>query len=410
MVGEALQSKAPGTVLTGPTTAGIDFDFIETVFARGGLKYLSAVSVHPYRPIPPESACYDYATLRQMIANYSSAPVEVSQADAGRNAWQAFPPGAPSTNVAGAAHARLSPPTPAGVPPVLSSEWGYTTCHDPAGCTPSNPISVSEMQQAAVLQRRFIMDALCGIPMSIDYEWRDGGNTGSDKEQNFGGVYHDPTGNASKPFKPKPKYLAAVTYKKLVGSLTLQGRVVATVEPTKHGSSSGSSPGSLVDPSPTGNDALQLNAPVSASPPEAPNATFIAEFASPSEHDGSAASAPSSARSLVYSAWTLGSQAYCASMPAHRDCGFYAINEDECLQRGCCYVPNKDDKPWCQWPIGAGSVVATFEADEASTGQGACFDRLSWNGTVEGEVCGGGASGRQLTVEVSSTPLFLALK
>lgn len=382
-VGQALATRAPGTVLTGPTTAGMDFPYIQQVLERGGLAYLSGVSVHPYRPSPPESACYDYATLRSMIANYSAASGDGWSAG---HSGAAFPNGDPRVG----ASTRVSPPTPAGVPPVLSSEWGYETCTKPASCSPSDPKSISESLQAAYLQRRFVVDALCGVPMSIDYDWRNGGDDPSQREQNFGGVLHDPTGNSSQPFVPKPKFLAASTYKSLVGSLQLRGRVAADVT-TAAGSTRASAPGSH----------------------EPSNATFVAEFAGPSsgqaQGQAQASSSSDASSSLVYAAWTMGSQGYCGTLPSHHDCGFYKITEKECVEgRGCCYTPNHNGLPWCQWPMGGGSVRASFDVDE-QVPQGACFEQRSWNGTAEGKVCAGGSSGRQLSVELTHMPVFLSM-
>jgi hypothetical protein len=52
-----------------PPTGSI-FPFLESCFKGGLLEYWSAVSVHPYRQLGPETAVAEYCRLRQLIEMY----------------------------------------------------------------------------------------------------------------------------------------------------------------------------------------------------------------------------------------------------------------------------------------------------------------------------------------------------
>ena len=124
-VGAALKASYPGEIYVGPTTSGFDIPFITTVFQCGTLKYFDAVSVHPYRGSNPETVLPDYATLRSLIEQYAPTP-----------ARQALP--------------------------ILSGEWGYTTCTQPC-----NGQDVSLQTQAQYLARQWLTNDLAGVPVSI---------------------------------------------------------------------------------------------------------------------------------------------------------------------------------------------------------------------------------------------------
>ncbi len=117
----------------------LDFwNFLERCFARGLLKQIDAVSIHPYRYNKlPETAADDYQRLRQLVTRY--APNE-------RNYI-----------------------------PIISSEWGY-------------PITdaVSEDFQAALLVRQFLINRKEGVPLSIWYDWQDDGHDPQNIQDTFG--------------------------------------------------------------------------------------------------------------------------------------------------------------------------------------------------------------------------------
>lgn len=68
---------------------------------------------------------------------------------------------------------------------IISSEWGWTTCESP--CTPPGP-QTTEDGQARWGVRRFLLDAIEGVPVSIDYDWHDDFVGPTQREANFGSV------------------------------------------------------------------------------------------------------------------------------------------------------------------------------------------------------------------------------
>jgi len=145
----------PKATIVAPSSAGFPWEFLERFFAADMLRHIDAVSVHPYRRDPPETAAADYQRLRALIA-------------------------------------RHAPPNKVGMP-ILSGEWGYAT--DTAG--------VSLDTQAAYFARQQLANLLAGVPLSIWYDWKNDGTDPKEKEHNFGTVDHT--------LKPKPSYFAAQT-------------------------------------------------------------------------------------------------------------------------------------------------------------------------------------------------------
>lgn len=123
-VGEAIQKSAPGEILAGPGVAEFDYEFLNACLDAGLLKYWSAVSIHPYRQLPPETVAEDYRQLRELIA--ANAP--------------------PGKQV-----------------PIISSEWGYSTIWK----------GVSEDTQAKLLPREWLINLANHVAVSIWYDWRD---------------------------------------------------------------------------------------------------------------------------------------------------------------------------------------------------------------------------------------------
>lgn len=152
---KAIRAADPQATIVGPASSSFPWKFIETVFAAGALEYLDAVSVHPYREAPPETAARDYEKLRALIARYASA-----------------------------GKANL---------PILSGEWGY----------PSTRKGISLEKQAAYLVRQQLANLLNGVPISIWYDWKNDGPDPDNGEHNFGTVTGD--------LQPKPGYQAAQT-------------------------------------------------------------------------------------------------------------------------------------------------------------------------------------------------------
>ena len=128
------------------------------------LEYLDAVSVNPYRNPgkPPETAAADYQKLHALIARYA-------------------------------------PPARKDSIPILSGEWGYSTCKR----------GVSLETQAAFAARQQLSNLLNGVPLSIWYDWKNDGPDPNENEHNLGTVLPD--------LAPKPAYVAIRT---LTGELS----------------------------------------------------------------------------------------------------------------------------------------------------------------------------------------------
>lgn len=164
-VGETIRRTAPEEWFIGPATSGFDWAFLQKCFDAGLLKYWDAVSVHPYRGGPPETAAADWTRLRAMID---------ARAPRGKTI------------------------------PMFSGEWGYA---DQQGGIPAE-------QQAAYAVRQYLSNLMCGAPLSILYDWKNDGTGPTDPECHFGAMTID--------LQPKPSYveiqrvshaLAGYTYK-----------------------------------------------------------------------------------------------------------------------------------------------------------------------------------------------------
>ena len=138
---------APGTA---PGPLGIPLDFLESVFQTGLLRYIDAVSLHPYRSERPESAAGDYPAVRRLIQKYAPKGKTI---------------------------------------PLISSEWGYTS------------VSITEEQQGQYLAREWLSNLAEGVRLSIWYDWHDDGLDPKDGEHHFGTVYND--------YTPKPAFEVA---------------------------------------------------------------------------------------------------------------------------------------------------------------------------------------------------------
>lgn len=68
----AVRTADPDAVILAPGSSEFPWTFLETVFAAGLLEHIDAVSVHPYREQPPETAGADYGRLRALIARYAA--------------------------------------------------------------------------------------------------------------------------------------------------------------------------------------------------------------------------------------------------------------------------------------------------------------------------------------------------
>ncbi len=154
----AMRQADPVATIVAPALTGLEpkyqsaWNFLERCFALGLVDLVDAISVHPYRLGPPETAASDYQRLRTLIARYAAGQ---------------------KVNL-----------------PIISSEWGYSLTW------------VSQVQQAEYFVRLFIINLANNVPVSIWYDWQDGPDP-KQINDNFGMITW--TG------QPKMVYFAAQT-------------------------------------------------------------------------------------------------------------------------------------------------------------------------------------------------------
>eukprot|EP00730_Choanoeca_flexa_P009517 TRINITY_DN12663_c1_g3_i3.p1 TRINITY_DN12663_c1_g3~~TRINITY_DN12663_c1_g3_i3.p1 ORF type:complete len:347 (+),score=62.91 TRINITY_DN12663_c1_g3_i3:405-1445(+) len=250
--------------LVAPATGRFAVDFLEPCFQRGMLDTVDAISVHPYRPTMPETVSEDYAALRALMDKYNTNKRDI---------------------------------------PIISGEWGYSTCSLPDGtiikCDAGAQTGSNSLEdQAKALARQWLINAMNDIPVSIFYDWKNGGTNTTLGEYNFGTVLNV-YNNESLPYTPKPSYHAASTLQTILGSKAFVQRLPAAV-----GDNS--------------SDTL----------------AYVLEF-----EDNHLA------------AWNTDGKSSCDISPrVYQDCGFSGISQSECVSRGCCYWPNQHTRPWCAFP------------------------------------------------------------
>ena len=357
---------AAGETWVGPTTAGIDFPYINQTFAAGALQWLTAVSVHPYRSGPPESATADLLALSALITSY----------------------------------------VPGGKP-ILSGEWGYTSAMKP--CDYGN--RVQSQTQGKYVPRMWLSALLAGAEVMISYDWKNDGPNISNCEDNFGSV--------TSSFQPKPSYLAALAAQTSVGNAaTFLGRVPAAVHaPASWNLTSDSAfvlafaGGSLAQPTAFAVWTNVTTCMASASP-----GTRTACGAATVDEMGCLALGCCFDEDLPANA--TGVPACYVALPApvqpgvcpdvgRTDCGYNGIGHDECVNtRGCCWDSSPDPSgPQCFFhdnqgatgPVNVSFPVAPAPAD-------ACFSVLDVFGFSRGSVC---AAGGFLSLAATDGPTYL---
>ncbi len=159
---EASKSVRPDLNVVGGATAGIPLEWLEDVFALGGLDYMDTLSVHPYRyPQSPEGLLGEIDALNQFVRGHNNGETI----------------------------------------PLWFSEIGWPTHLNPTG--------VDENTQAAYLIRSYVLSISAGVEKIFWYNLM---NTGTDKlynEHNFGVIHN--TGDALGAYTPKPAYVALAT-------------------------------------------------------------------------------------------------------------------------------------------------------------------------------------------------------
>ncbi len=179
-VGETIRETEPAETYIGPASAIIDFPFLTACFRAGLLSYWDGVSVHPYRQRDPETVIAEYARLRALIARYAPKGKTV---------------------------------------PIISGEWGYPSVPSWWGMT--------ESRQAEMLAREWLTNILSGVPISIWYDWRDGGGNPKIADGYLGLVSYRYRAGGDPVFAPKPAYRAAQTLTHVLDGYTFTARLRA---------------------------------------------------------------------------------------------------------------------------------------------------------------------------------------
>lgn len=158
-------------LVVAPATSQIPFKWLEECFRKGLFNCIDALTVHPYRPQPPETVIEDYTRLRELVSRYAPQGKKI---------------------------------------PIISGEWGYSLIN-------WDKSRLSEQQQAQFLARMFLVNLYQKIPVSIWYDWKDDGTNPNEREHHFGTMTHD--------LKPKAAYLAAKALSSALGGYSIVQRI-----------------------------------------------------------------------------------------------------------------------------------------------------------------------------------------
>ena len=350
-----------GELFVGPALAGLGKDsetYLNFTMQEGILDAFGAVSVHPYRGTPPETAIDDYATLRGMIRKY------------GKSAQRTMP--------------------------LISGEWGYTSAT--SACL--YPNRQSEAGQAAYLARMWLVNTLTGagpsrpLTTSINYDWSDGGTDPASCEGNFGSVRAIVKGQA---IVAKPAYTAALTLQTTLGNFeTCTGRVTpSSVSPATF-------PVHHIFVARFENHTIR--APLWVK-----------------EEEGGVGFAVWTNGSVTQGKCDGPNRTSTAPVPERIDCGHEGISEMACVAEsnpkgpGCCWEPCKKPGacpsvpggPECykiEQPVNT-DVHVVFDAS-----RGDCFHVIDMLGAVKPKVCASAGGAVSLTLPThgtTSSPLYL---
>lgn len=154
----AMKQADPQAFVVGPSVGPLDDpeveQFLRALGENGSLQQFDAISVHPYRSEPPETALLDYDRLRTLIREYTGTDK-----------------------------------------PIFNTEAGRST-----GVYPGVP-RITPEQQAERLVRTFLTDLMAGVQLTIWYNWANQGTNPDDILSNYGVV--------TQQLQTKPAYSAA---------------------------------------------------------------------------------------------------------------------------------------------------------------------------------------------------------
>lgn len=170
---KAMRKADSNATIIAPAMAGVQFNILDSLFQEGILKYINAVSLHPYRDNPPpprvpETVGPDFANVRTLITKYEPAGDTI---------------------------------------PIVSSEWGYSTVDLSDG--------VSRQTQADYFARMQLFNLYSGAPLSIWYDWKNDGLIQKiGRHRGLVDYYLD----------PKPAYIAATVLTREFYGYHISGR------------------------------------------------------------------------------------------------------------------------------------------------------------------------------------------
>ena len=191
-VAVAIHHAHPMEQLSGVVVGSWYMDYYEGCFRNGLLKYVDAVSTHPYSSFAPEIRNQGLRQLRVLIEKYAPAGKQI---------------------------------------PLISSENGYTTCDGASGTPPLGGF-VSEDLQARYLPRVFLNHWLVGVHTSVWFQWKDASTDPTQAGGFFGLMRKTPTANMSMPFDPKPAHFAAQALLAAVAGCSLESAVAISSSTT----------------------------------------------------------------------------------------------------------------------------------------------------------------------------------
>lgn len=154
---EAIKKSVPEAVVMAPAISvknggAFRYDFIEGLFTTvNPLTCLDGFTIHPYRPMAPETVTKDYQKLLAFL-----------------RPWQ-----------------------PERLVPLAVDEWGYPLIRHVEPRYRYSWRRYEPDEQAAIYFRMYLANFAAGLPLTILYEWRDSGPNPDYDEDNYGMLTFD---------------------------------------------------------------------------------------------------------------------------------------------------------------------------------------------------------------------------
>jgi hypothetical protein len=141
------QAKVMAPAVSVEDGGAFRYDFMRALFSTvNPLTCLDAFTVHPYRPMAPETVVSDYGKLADFL-----------------KPWQ-----------------------PAAHVPLAVDEWGYPLNLSINPRHKETWRDYTQEEQAALFLRMYLVNFAVGLPLTVLYEWRDSGPDPDDDENTYG--------------------------------------------------------------------------------------------------------------------------------------------------------------------------------------------------------------------------------